>query len=78
MSVQLTEPDQQLLAEFNDNYQYLDCLLSDSNGLIRGKRINGASAISAIGKGVMLPESIYGSTVNGETAEETGLGLCSR
>lgn len=59
---QLSEPD------------YVDLILADMNGLLRGKRI-AASAIEKVWKqGVCLPMSLIATDITGNTVEETGLG----
>ncbi|MBD8527777.1 glutamine synthetase family protein [Pseudomarimonas arenosa] len=54
--------------------EYVDLILADMNGLLRGKRI-AASALGKVWKqGVCLPMSLIATDITGNTVEETGLG----
>ncbi|WP_456267596.1 glutamine synthetase family protein [Kushneria sp. AK178] len=55
----------------------IDVLISDLNGVLRGKRIPRASLEAAYTSGVNLPASIFALDITGNTVEETGLGLDS-
>ncbi|WP_299259509.1 glutamine synthetase family protein [uncultured Kushneria sp.] len=55
----------------------IDVLISDLNGVLRGKRIPRSSLEEAYTSGVNLPASIFALDITGNTVEETGLGLDS-
>lgn len=55
----------------------IDLLISDLNGVMRGKRIPRDNLEKAYEEGVNLPASIFALDINGNTIEETGLGLSS-
>jgi glutamine synthetase len=53
----------------------IDLLIPDSNGLLRGKRINPGGLEKAYSAGVCLPASIFAADITGNTSEGTGLGF---
>ncbi|WP_432464247.1 MULTISPECIES: glutamine synthetase family protein [unclassified Agarivorans] len=53
----------------------IDLMLSDMNGVIRGKRIEPASLLKIANEGMCLPASVFALDICGETVEETGLGF---
>lgn len=53
----------------------VDLMLSDMNGVIRGKRIEAASLTKIAKEGMCLPASVFALDICGETVEETGLGF---
>ncbi|MFO7647249.1 glutamine synthetase family protein [Halomonas campaniensis] len=53
----------------------IDLLISDLNGVLRGKRIGRESLEKAYTQGINLPASVYALDILGNTIEETGLGL---
>ncbi|MGS2744954.1 glutamine synthetase family protein [Halomonas sp. LS-001] len=55
----------------------IDLLISDLNGVIRGKRIPVDNLGKVFEKGIYLPASVFALDINGNTVEETGLGLSS-
>jgi glutamine synthetase len=55
--------------------QFVDLLIADMNGVVRGKRIERASLHKVYAKGINLPASIFALDINGSTVESTGLGL---
>ncbi|MFY0990867.1 glutamine synthetase family protein [Halomonas sp. C05BenzN] len=55
----------------------IDLLISDLNGVMRGKRIPRDRLEKACRDGVNLPASVFALDINGNTIEETGLGLAS-
>lgn len=55
----------------------IDLLISDLNGVIRGKRIPTDNLGKVFEKGIYLPASVFALDINGNTVEETGLGLSS-
>ncbi|WP_281181479.1 hypothetical protein [Veronia pacifica] len=61
--------------EHHPDIQFVDLLLTDMNGIVRGKRVERDSLEKVYSKGVSLPISIYGMTIKGLPVEETGLGL---
>ena len=55
--------------------QFVDLLIADMNGVVRGKRIERASLHKVYEKGINLPASLFALDINGATVESTGLGL---
>ncbi len=55
--------------------QFIDLLIADMNGVVRGKRIERASLKKVYEKGINLPASIFALDINGTTVESSGLGL---
>ncbi|MBS9402035.1 glutamine synthetase [Halomonas sp. TRM85114] len=53
----------------------IDLLLSDLNGVLRGKRIGRGSLEKAYREGINLPASVFALDILGNTIEKTGLGL---
>ncbi|SFU87241.1 glutamine synthetase family protein [Halomonas korlensis] len=53
----------------------IDLLLSDLNGVLRGKRIGRGNLEKAYREGINLPASVFALDILGNTIEETGLGL---
>lgn len=54
--------------------QLIDLLLPDTNGVLRGKRINATSLGKVLHDGICLPMSLIATDITGNTVEETGLG----
>ncbi|GAB7532624.1 glutamine synthetase family protein [Pseudomonas sp. 3A(2025)] len=66
------------VSEFLRTYpdvQYVDLLISDMNGVVRGKRIERPSLHKVYERGINLPASLFALDINGSTVESTGLGL---
>lgn len=61
--------------ERNPDINSIDLMIGDINGVIRGKRIPRDSLLKAYEEGVCLPASLFALDINGNTIEETGLGL---
>ncbi|WP_295473039.1 glutamine synthetase family protein [uncultured Pseudomonas sp.] len=55
--------------------QFVDLLISDMNGVVRGKRIERPSLHKVYERGINLPASLFALDINGSTVESTGLGL---
>ncbi|MFM9271939.1 glutamine synthetase family protein [Halomonas elongata] len=55
----------------------IDLLISDLNGVLRGKRIPRDNLEKVYRDGVNLPASVFALDIHGNTVEETGLGLDS-
>ncbi|MCC5883516.1 MAG: glutamine synthetase [Halomonas sp.] len=53
----------------------VDLLISDLNGVMRGKRIPSSNLEKVCQLGVNLPASVFALDINGHTIEATGLGL---
>jgi len=53
----------------------VDLLLSDLNGVLRGKRIPRDNLEKAYQNGINLPGSVFALDITGNTVEATGLGL---
>ena len=54
---------------------FVDLLIADMNGVVRGKRIERASLHKVYERGINLPASLFALDINGSTVESTGLGL---
>lgn len=63
--------------EQHPDIETVDLLISDMNGVLRGKRIPRDNLRKAYRHGINLPASIFALDINGNTIEETGLGLAS-
>ena len=61
--------------ETHPDVQFVDLLIADMNGVVRGKRIERNSLIKVYEKGINLPASLFALDINGSTVESTGLGL---
>ena len=55
--------------------QFVDLLIADMNGIVRGKRVDPSALTKVFDKGIALPASIFALNIQGTTVEETGLGL---
>lgn len=55
--------------------QFIDLLIADMNGVVRGKRIERGSLHKVYEKGINLPASLFALNINGITVESSGLGL---
>ncbi|SDJ92264.1 glutamine synthetase family protein [Billgrantia gudaonensis] len=55
----------------------VDLLVSDLNGVMRGKRLPAGNLSKAFEQGIHLPASVFALDINGNTIEATGLGLSS-
>ncbi|SDT08629.1 glutamine synthetase family protein [Pseudomonas oryzae] len=64
----------EFLAE-HPEVQFVDLLISDMNGVVRGKRIDRGSLLKVYEKGINLPASLFALDITGSTVESTGLGL---
>ncbi len=53
----------------------VDLLVADTNGVLRGKRIDRAGLPKVYQEGVCLPGSLFGMDITGRTVEATGLGF---
>ncbi|MBT8767785.1 glutamine synthetase family protein [Metapseudomonas boanensis] len=72
-AVQLQEANEFL--KEHPEVQFVDLLIADMNGVVRGKRIERASLHKVYEKGINLPASLFALDINGSTVESTGLGL---
>ncbi|PSJ47555.1 glutamine synthetase [Zobellella endophytica] len=57
------------------DYQSVDLMLCDINGVLRGKRIQTSALENALRDGISLPASVFALDITGQTVEETGLGF---
>ena len=55
--------------------QFVDLLIADMNGVVRGKRIERSNLPKVYEKGINLPASLFALDITGSTVESTGLGL---
>lgn len=70
--------DDALLAAFlaaRPGLRFVDLLLSDLNGIDRGKRVDRASLAHVLARGLQLPGSMFALDVLGGTIQATGLGF---
>lgn len=63
--------------ERHPNVQSVDLLISDLNGVLRGKRVPRDNVIGVLESNMRLPASVFALDICGNTIEETGLGLAS-
>ncbi|GHB10942.1 glutamine synthetase family protein [Salinicola rhizosphaerae] len=59
------------------NVQSVDLLISDLNGVLRGKRVPRENVLGVLESNMRLPASVFALDICGNTIEETGLGLAS-
>ena len=77
----LPAPSAVLLNEANEflaehpEVQFVDLLIADMNGVVRGKRVDRGSLLKVYEKGINLPASLFALDITGSTVESTGLGL---
>ncbi|MBT8135498.1 MAG: glutamine synthetase family protein [Gammaproteobacteria bacterium] len=57
--------------------EFIDLLMPDLNGIARGKRLSASDAGKAVSDGILLPRSLYGGDIRGDTVEETRLGIAT-
>ncbi|MCG6656488.1 glutamine synthetase [Halomonas campisalis] len=69
--------DVQVFLDRHPEIDSFDLLISDLNGVIRGKRIPRDNLVKAYSSGIALPASVFALDINGNTIEETGLGLAT-
>ena len=55
--------------------QFVDLLIADMNGVVRGKRIERNNLPKVFEKGINLPASLFALDISGSAVESTGLGL---
>jgi glutamine synthetase len=61
--------------ETHPEVRAVDLLIGDTNGILRGKRIERSVLPKAYIDGIALPGSVFGADITGDTVEETGLGF---
>ncbi|HLU78234.1 MAG TPA: glutamine synthetase family protein, partial [Burkholderiaceae bacterium] len=72
----VAHPDEaSVFLETHPDVQFVDLLIADMNGVVRGKRIERSSLAKVYEKGINLPASLFALDINGSTVESTGLGL---
>lgn len=71
----LTAAQARAFLESHPQINSVDLLISDLNGVMRGKRIPSANLEKVCLDGVNLPASVFALDINGNTIEATGLGL---
>ncbi len=59
----------------NPEIQFVDLLIADMNGVVRGKRVDRNNLVKVFEKGINLPASLFALDITGSTVESTGLGL---
>ncbi|MFC3283551.1 glutamine synthetase family protein [Litchfieldella rifensis] len=74
MSSSAADEARTFLEQYPDIHS-IDLLISDLNGVLRGKRIPRSNLEKAYRDGINLPASLFALDINGNTIEETGLGL---
>jgi len=70
-----SQGEAEIFLQQHPDLQFVDLLIADMNGIIRGKRVDRLVLSKAFSKGISLPASLYGLNIQGSTVEETGLGL---
>ena len=65
---------EEFLATYPDVH-FIDLLIADMNGIVRGKRIDRSALTRAYERGIALPASLFALNIQGTTVEETGLGM---
>ena len=55
--------------------EFVDLLMPDLNAILRGKKIAAQHAAKSLAEGVLLPRSIFGTDVCGDTVDETDMGM---
>ena len=68
------EEVERFLADHPDVH-FIDLLIADMNGIVRGKRIDRSALARACERGIALPASLFALNIQGTTVEETGLGM---
>lgn len=76
MSSSAADEARTFLEQYPDIHS-IDLLISDLNGVLRGKRIPRSNLEKAYREGINLPASLFALDINGNTIEETGLGLAT-
>jgi len=74
----MPSPSADQAREFLDRHpdiDSIDLLISDLNGVMRGKRIPRENLDKVYRQGINLPASVFALDINGHTIEATGLGL---
>lgn len=59
------------------NIEFLDLLIPDINGIVRGKRVRASATSKVFSDGILMPRSLFSSDICGDTVIETGLGIVS-
>lgn len=67
--------DHNLFLENHPHIAGIDLLIPDLNCVIRGKRIAPSVLNKVYKNGICLPMSLFALDINGDTVEETGLGI---
>lgn len=57
--------------------EFLDVLICDPNGIVRGKKVARSQVAKTLAEGILLPRSIFGTDVCGDTVDKTNLGMTS-
>ncbi|MCL7463002.1 glutamine synthetase family protein [Pseudomonas sp. NW5] len=61
--------------EEHPEVHFIDLLIADMNGVVRGKRIDRSMLLKVFEKGINLPASLFALDIQGSTVESSGLGL---
>src|SRR5690554_4153056 len=77
MSATMPAAEAVTFLERHPDIDSIDLLISDLNGVIRGKRIPRDNLVNVFSNGINLPASLFAMDINGHVIEETGLGLSS-
>jgi glutamine synthetase len=73
-----TRPDPgeaRVFLENNEGVASIDLLITDANGIVRGKRVRKDVLEKVFSKGICVPGSVFGCDICGDTVEATGLGF---
>jgi len=61
----------------HENIGFVDLLIPDINGIVRGKRVKASAKSKLFTDGILLPRSLFSSDICGDTVVETGLGIAT-
>jgi len=61
--------------EQNPDIEQFDVLIADLNGIIRGKRLPRSAMKKFYSEGILLPQSVFASDIEGDTVDATKLGI---
>lgn len=72
---QSQHPEVAAFLQQHPEVEAVDLIVSDVNGILRGKRVDVRALDKVYADGVNLPGSVFAADITGDTAEETGLGF---
>jgi glutamine synthetase len=75
MNISTDPMEPERLFASNPEIYDVDLLIPDTNGVMRGKRLQRDALAKVYRDGLALPGSIFAADITGDTVEETGLGF---